>query len=150
MVVVTSSYRLAPEHPFPAGFDDSLAAAAWVLGNTADLGGTGRPVIIGGESAGANLAAAIALALRDRRGRNFDAQLLFFPAVDLRERAGEYPSRRANADPTLPTETFPQLFSSYSGGHDPADPKNLARRGGEPRGLAGSSRRGSRCRPVAR
>jgi acetyl esterase/lipase len=124
MVVATSGYRLAPENPFPAGFDDSLAAARWVLDRTGELGGAGRPVVIGGESAGANLAAAIALALRDEPlRRNFDAQLLFFPAVDLREGAGDYPSRRANADPTLPTETFPQLFSSYGGGHDPADPR---------------------------
>lgn len=123
MVVVTNGYRLAPEHPFPAGFDDSVVAARWVLDNAGELGGADRPAVIGGESAGANLAAAIALALRDERGKNFDAQLLFFPAVDLRDSATEYPSRRANADPTLPTETFPQLFGGYSGGHDPADPR---------------------------
>lgn len=123
MVVVTSGYRLAPEHPFPAGFDDSLTAARWVLDHADELGGAAHPVIIGGESAGGNLAAAIALELRDSAGRNFDAQLLFFPAVDLRSEADGYPSRRANADPSLCTETFRQVIGVYCGGHDPADPR---------------------------
>jgi len=122
MVVVTSGYRLAPEHPFPAAFDDSVIAAVWVLEHAGNLGGA--PVVIGGESAGANLAAAVALTLRDAgRTSTFDAQLLFFPAVDLRPEADHYPSRRANADPTLPTGAFPQLFGSYCGEHDPADPR---------------------------
>ncbi|MEJ7925671.1 alpha/beta hydrolase [Sphingobium sp. AN641] len=123
MVVVTSAYRLAPEHPFPAGFEDSLAAARWVLDHVGELGGAVHPVVIGGESAGGNLAAAIALELRETAGKNFDAQLLFFPAVDLRNEADNYPSRRANADPSLRTETFPQIMGGYCGGHDPADPR---------------------------
>lgn len=124
MVVVTSGYRLAPEHPYPAAFDDSVTAALWVIEHASELGGDQRPVVIGGESAGANLAAAVALELRDHGiGAGFDAQLLFFPAVDLRPQAADYPSRRANADPTLPTGTFPQLFGGYCGEHDPADPR---------------------------
>lgn len=123
MVVVASAYRLAPEHPFPAGFEDSLAVARWVLDHVGELGGAARPIIIGGESAGGNLAAAIALELRDTASKNFDAQLLFFPAVDLRSEADGYPSRLANADPSLRTETFPQIMGGYRGEYDPADPR---------------------------
>ncbi len=124
MVVVTSGYRLAPEEPFPAGFDDSIAASHWVLGHLDELGGTDRPAVIGGESAGANLAAAIAMALRDEHAeRTFDAQLLFFPAVDLRDEAADYPSRHANADPTLRSEVLPELYGLYAGGHNVADPR---------------------------
>lgn len=124
MVVVTSGYRLAPEDPFPAGFDDAMRAANWVLGHLDELGGAHHPAVIGGESAGANLAAAIAMALRDQAtGENFDAQLLYFPAVDLRDSAADTPSRRANADPTLRSEVLPQLYQLYSGGHDLADPR---------------------------
>ena len=123
MVVVTSAYRLAPEHPFPAGFEDSLTAARWILEHVSELGGAAHPVIIGGESAGGNLAAAIALELRETASKNFDAQLLFFPAVDLRSEADGYPSRLANADPSLRTETFPQIMGGYCGGHDAADPR---------------------------
>jgi len=124
MVVVTSGYRLAPENPFPAGFDDVMAASQWVLGHSSELGGNDRPVVICGESAGANLAAAVAMARRDAAAdRNFDAQLLFFPAVDLRDTAADYPSRHANADPTLRSEALPPLYNIYGGGHDLADPR---------------------------
>lgn len=124
MVVVTSGYRLAPEDPFPAGFNDATAAASWVLAHSGELGGSDRPVVIGGESAGANLAAAIAIELRDHAAtREFDAQLLFFPAVDLRGTAAAYPSRHANADPALRNEVLPELFKLYAAGHDLADPR---------------------------
>lgn len=123
MVVVASGYRLAPENPFPAGFNDCLAAARWTMEHAAELGGVGNPVVIAGESAGANLAAAVALEFAGTGIKNFDAQLLFFPALDLREESGSYRSRIANADPTLRTETLPQLMKDYCGEHDPADPR---------------------------
>ena len=122
MVVVASGYRLAPENPFPAGFNDCLAAARWTMEHAAELGGAGNPTVIAGESAGGNLAAAVALALAEEGRGNFDAQLLFFPAVDLREEGANYPSRIANADPTLRTEILPQLVRDYCGAHNPADP----------------------------
>ena len=123
MVVVSSTYRLAPEHPFPAGFKDALAAARWTRDNAVDLGGPDLPLVIGGESAGGNFAAAVAMALRDAAEASFDAQLLFYPAVDLRPASFDNPSRITNADPGLPVESLRALYPDYYGAVDPADPR---------------------------
>lgn len=124
MVVVTSNYRLAPENPFPAGIDDCLAAARWTLDHVGELGGGEQPVVVSGESAGANLAAVVALVLRDERpGKNFDAQLLVHPAVDLRDATFERASMLADADPSLRTHSLRQLYPLYCAGHDRADPR---------------------------
>jgi acetyl esterase len=60
-VVVSVDYRLAPEHPFPAAFNDVMAALRWVKHNIHDYGGNADRIFLGGESAGGNLAAAVAL-----------------------------------------------------------------------------------------
>jgi len=122
MTIVTSTYRLAPEHPFPAAFDDSLAAARWVLQNVETLGGSAKPCIIAGDSAGGNLAAAVCLALRDGRETTFDAQLLLYPAVDLRLEAGSYASREADADPSLRLASVLGSRDSYLGDADGENP----------------------------
>lgn len=121
MVIVTSGYRLAPENPFPAPFHDALAAARWVLANAGELGGADKPVVVSGESAGGNLAAAVAMKLRDEGSANFDAQLLLFPALDLRSSAAGSTSYQADADPTLLAESLPVIYGLYCAGHDPAD-----------------------------
>lgn len=63
--VVAVDYRLAPEHPFPAGVDDAIAAARWVAGNPAELGRRATGLVLAGDSAGGNFAIVAALALRD-------------------------------------------------------------------------------------
>lgn len=91
--VVSVDYRLAPEHPFPAGFDDCVAALAWCDGQRlAD-----QPLVVMGDSAGANLAAALALHARDAKGPRIDAQILVYPCVDLSETA-PYASRATYGD----------------------------------------------------
>ncbi len=83
-VVVSVAYRLAPEHPFPAAQDDCEAATAWVVDHAQEEFGTST-VVIGGESAGANLAAATLLRMRDRHGyTGFAAADLRYGCYDLR------------------------------------------------------------------
>lgn len=81
-VVVSVDYRLAPEHPFPAAHDDALAATRWALDHAETLGGDPARVALAGESAGANLAACAALALRGH-ARPLAAQLLVVPGLDM-------------------------------------------------------------------
>ncbi|WP_433714006.1 flavin-containing monooxygenase [Nocardia sp. CA-084685] len=81
-LVVSPDYRLAPEYPFPAGPDDTLAALRWVADNAAALGVDPDRIAIGGESAGANLAAVTALRARDEGGPRLRAQVLVTPPID--------------------------------------------------------------------
>lgn len=80
-VAVSVGYRLAPEHPYPAPFDDCIAALGWVGANAGEIGGDATRLAIGGDSAGANLCAAVALANRDRGGPPLACQLLVYPVV---------------------------------------------------------------------
>ena len=82
-VVVSVDYRLAPEHPFPAAFDDAYAALAWVARNAGSINADPDRIFVAGDSAGANLAAAICLAARDRKGPAICGQALAYPATDL-------------------------------------------------------------------
>ncbi|ARZ66351.1 esterase [Streptomyces albireticuli] len=83
-VVVAPAYRLAPEHPFPAGPEDAYAALCWTAGNAARLGVDRDRLGIGGESAGGGLAAAVALLARDRGGPPLRMQCLMWPELDDR------------------------------------------------------------------
>jgi len=75
-------YRLAPEHPFPAAYEDCAAAIEWAFEHVDELGGRADRIAVAGDSAGGNLAAAVALHCRDT-DRRLAAQLLVYPAVDL-------------------------------------------------------------------
>ncbi|MBV6700411.1 alpha/beta hydrolase [Kitasatospora aureofaciens] len=115
-VVVAVDYRLAPEHPFPAAYDDCLAAAHHVADHINDYGGRLDRLAVAGDSAGGNLAAAVALTFRDE-GRPLAAQLLVYPATDL---IGDYPSRTENATGyVLGTQDVLDLQHLYAG-DDPA------------------------------
>lgn len=80
--IVSVGYRLAPEHPFPAGAEDAYAATAWVAANAAALGLDAGRLGVGGSSSGGNLAAAVTLMARDRGGPALAFQLLVYPVCD--------------------------------------------------------------------
>jgi len=123
-VVVSSTYRLAPEYPFPAAYDDTFAAAQWVIDHVGELGGDAEQIVIAGDSAGGNLAAAVAIGLRDAAlgGKHpLRAQLLLYPAVDLRPDAWQLASRQASADPSLSEVALRVSVDTYVGDHDPSD-----------------------------
>jgi acetyl esterase len=93
--VVSVDYRLAPEHKFPAAFDDAVAATRWVHANAGALGIDAGRLAVGGDSAGGNLAAAVAIAFRDTRGPRIAMQSLIYPATDM---AADTPSHLAFAE----------------------------------------------------
>lgn len=81
-LTISVGYRLAPEHRFPEPLEDCLAAARWVEEHAAAFGGDPARIAVAGESAGANLAAAVALAARDQGGPRVVHQLLICPVTD--------------------------------------------------------------------
>jgi len=83
-LVVTVDYRLAPENPFPAGLEDCYAATCWIATHASEFHSDPTRIAVGGESGGANFAAAIALMSRDRGEPALVFQLLICPAADYR------------------------------------------------------------------
>ncbi|MEU3877236.1 MULTISPECIES: alpha/beta hydrolase [Streptomyces] len=115
LAVVSVEYRLAPEHPFPAGPDDCETAARWLVEHAAAEFGT-RRLLIGGESAGAHLSVVTLLRLRDRHGITgaFRAAHLLFGAYDL----SMTPSQRSFGPRRLlsNTETLRQTYEMVTPG----------------------------------
>ena len=83
-LVASVDYRLAPAHPFPAAPDDCYAALLWLAANAATFGLDAQRIAVGGSSAGAGLAAAVALMARDRGEVALAYQLLVYPCLDDR------------------------------------------------------------------
>ena len=108
VVVISAGYRLAPEHPFPAAFDDCLAVVSAVSAKADELGVDATRLAVGGDSAGGNLSASIALWARDRGGPLIAFQLLIYPAVDTPE--ANYPSRDENANGYFLTKEAMRYF----------------------------------------
>ncbi|MFD9305394.1 alpha/beta hydrolase [Streptomyces sp. NPDC060048] len=84
-VVISVDYRLAPEHRFPAALDDAYAVLTWTAVHAAELGIDPERIAVGGHSAGAGIAAAVALRARDTQGPPIRFQLLNEPGLDDRE-----------------------------------------------------------------
>jgi acetyl esterase len=122
-IVVSVDYRLAPEHPFPAGIDDSWAALQWVGEHAAELGGNPTRIAVAGDSAGGNIAAVMALLARDNGGPALAFQLLWYPSTtgDL-----SLPSFSENADaPILDRDVIDAFLAWYLPGVDISNPTTL-------------------------
>jgi acetyl esterase len=89
-IVVSVDYRLAPEHKFPVPVEDSYAALQWVSENAVSLNGNASNIVVGGDSAGGNLAAAMTLKSREEKGPAIAGQVLIYPVTALSYDSGSY------------------------------------------------------------
>ncbi len=115
--VMAVDYGLAPEHPFPEGHDDALAATKWAFDHAAELGADPKRIAVGGDSAGGNLAASIALDLVGDPGRKLAFQLLLYPGIWPDE---ETQSRKDLDGPVLSREAlawFEKLLAAVGHPH---------------------------------
>lgn len=117
--LLSVEYRKAPEHPFPAGLDDAEMALRWIVAEGATLGLSNR-IILAGDSAGANIAAALALRARDK-AIPLAGQMLIYPATDL---AHETASTAEFAQGFfLSRATLRWYIANYLSGADPINPE---------------------------
>jgi acetyl esterase len=118
-IVFSVDYLLAPEYPFPAGFDQCRAALAMLWRQGAAFGIDASRIAVAGDSAGANLAAAVALSARDGGGPALVAQALIYPVLGTNTDLASY---RQNAmAPLLKTEEMVVYWSHYLGGKPVTD-----------------------------
>ncbi len=114
-VVVSVEYRLAPEHQYPEGLDDCETVTRWAYANASRFGVPSSSVVVCGESAGGNLAAALALRLREAGDVPLAGQVLIYPAI-----AGivRYPSRKEFDGLVINLRVSEKFWQAYSGGRD--------------------------------
>ena len=117
--VLLPDYRLAPEHPFPAGLDDCVAAHDWLIANGPSGPGPAKATFIAGDSAGGNLTLATLLALRDRK-RPLPAGGIPLSAATDFTLASE--SLKTVHDPIISARTIPEFRDRYLGKTDPRNP----------------------------
>jgi acetyl esterase len=133
--VVSVDYRLAPEHKFPAAVEDAIAATHWTGRMAETLGLDPARIAIGGDSAGGNLAAVVALTVRDAGGPPLAMQVLIYPAVDM---AADRPSHMKYAEGYMLTrESILWFTDNYLRGNaDVADWRASPLRVGDVAGVA--------------
>ncbi len=110
LIVISVDYRRAPEHKFPAAVDDAIAAAKWIAGHAKQLGIDASRLTVGGDSAGGNLAAVVAISARDGNGPAIAGQVLIYPATDF---AMTHPSHREPETSLLLTHTVIRWFRDH-------------------------------------
>jgi acetyl esterase len=119
LIVISVDYRLAPEHKFPAAVDDAIDATKWIAGNAKSLGIDAGRLMVGGDSAGGNLAAVVALSARDGNGPAIAGQVLIYPATDF---AMTHGSHREPETSILLTHSVIRWFRDhYLGSADGSD-----------------------------
>lgn len=119
-VVVSVDYRLAPENPYPAAFDDCFSVLADVAGNSSDYGIDPARIAVCGDSAGGNLAAAVSIAARDHGGPAIAGQMLIYPCLTDEVAGGSYQAH--SETPGLTTSSMGTYWKWYLAGSDmPSD-----------------------------
>jgi acetyl esterase len=114
-------YRLAPEAPFPAALDDTLAALQWISDRGSDLALNPKRTAIAGDSAGGNLAAAACIASRERGVQRVTCQVLFYPVL---AGTAASPSRARLGASRFPTQTVLRVVHRAYVGKTSNDPSN--------------------------
>jgi acetyl esterase len=114
-VVISVEYRLAPEHPFPAGLEDCEAVTGWAMANVGRFNVPLHKVAVAGESAGGNLAASVSLRLRDSGHAGLAGQVLMYPGV-----AGSlvHPSTVEFDGLIISRKAVEHYWAAYSGDRD--------------------------------
>jgi acetyl esterase len=110
LIVISIDYRLAPEHKFPAAVNDVVAATTWIAENAKQLGVDAARLMVGGDSAGGNLAAVVAISARDGNGPALAGQVLIYPATDF---IMKHPSHSEPETSVLLTHTAIKWFSGH-------------------------------------
>jgi acetyl esterase len=132
--IVWVEYRLAPEHPFPAPLEDTLAAISWIFRSANRIGIDSTRIGLAGDSAGANLAAVATLINRDGSlGGTLSSQVLIYPCLDLT--AGHASHRELAQGYLLTSSTYRWYLDNYLDGADPRDWRLSPLRAAEFRGL---------------
>ncbi|MBB4929665.1 acetyl esterase/lipase [Lipingzhangella halophila] len=111
--VISVAYRLSPEQRFPAALDDAYAVLAWTAEHAAELGIDPARIAVGGHSAGAGIAASVALRARDQQGPSIRFQLLNQAALDDRQQT--WSARNFTDTPFATRNTVAQAWSHYLG-----------------------------------
>ena len=116
LIVIAVDYRLSPEAKFPAAVEDCIAATKWVSDNAMTLGIDAARLMVGGDSAGGNLSAVVAIHARDHGGPKLAGQVLIYPGTDFRM---THPSHREPETSVLLTHSVVQYFKNqYLNGPD--------------------------------
>lgn len=118
--VLSVGYRLAPEHRYPAAADDCFEATAWAAANAATLGIDATRLAVAGDSAGGNLAAAVAIMARDAGGPALAHQLLIYPVTDANFSTRSY-ADNGSGNYFLSTAAMQYYWDAYLGGVSPDD-----------------------------
>ena len=117
--MLSVDYRLAPEHRFPAAVDDCITATKWAADNAKALGIDPSRLLVGGDSAGGNMAAVVAIAARDGQAPKLAGQVLIYPGTDFERK------HASHRDPTtsilLTHSVITWFMDNYIGGADSCD-----------------------------
>jgi len=120
LIVISVDYRLAPEHKFPAAVDDAITATKWIADHAKQFGIDAARLMVGGDSAGGNLAAVVAISARAGNGPAIAGQVLIYPATDF---AMTHPSHAEPETSILLTHSVIKWFRDHylNGAADAAD-----------------------------